>query len=155
MPKHEHQHPNISIPIEHHNCCFLGIHSNTASRCNLKLVSAIFYQIFVFHQMIVLQKTWKMFFISSKKLFPFLRYSNLCINVFPFFLPVDHCFRDWFKINLKVYEIINCLNKILITHFVWCLEKEKRYNIKTLSIERLLKKEHFYVKIIQKMCTKS
>ena len=37
-----------------------------------KLVSAIFYQVFVFHQMIALQKLWKMFLISSKKLFSFL-----------------------------------------------------------------------------------
>ena len=37
----------------------------------LKLVSAIFYQIFIFNQMIALQKLWKMFFISSKKLYSF------------------------------------------------------------------------------------
>ena len=40
----------------------------------LKLLSAIFYQIFIFNQMIALQKLWKMFFISSKKLFSFSRY---------------------------------------------------------------------------------
>ena len=40
---------------------------------DLKLVSAIFYQIFIFHQMIALQKLWKMFSISSKKLFSFFR----------------------------------------------------------------------------------
>ena len=33
-----------------------------------------FYQIFIFHQTIALQELWKMFFISSKKLFSFLRY---------------------------------------------------------------------------------
>ena len=48
------------------------------------LVSAIFYQIFIFDQMIGLQKLWKMFFISSKKLFLFSRYSNFC-NFFPSF----------------------------------------------------------------------
>ena len=53
----------------------------------LKLVSAILNQIFVFHQMIALQKLWKMFFISFKKLFLFLRYSNFCIFVFPSFFP--------------------------------------------------------------------
>ena len=53
----------------------------------LKLVSAIIYQILIFHQMIALQKLWKMFFISSKKLFLFLRYLNFCIFVFPFFSP--------------------------------------------------------------------
>ena len=50
----------------------------------LKLVSTIFYQFF-FHQMIALQKLWKMFFISSKKLFSFSRYSKVCISVFPSF----------------------------------------------------------------------
>ena len=53
----------------------------------LKLVSAIFYQIFISHQMIAPQKIWKMFFISSKKLFSFLRYSCFCIFVFPPFSP--------------------------------------------------------------------
>ena len=60
--------------------CFRVIYS-------LKLVSAIFYQIFVSHQMIALQKLWKMFFISSKKLFSFSKYSNFCISVFPSFSP--------------------------------------------------------------------
>ena len=53
----------------------------------LKLVSAIFYEILILHQMIVLQKLWKMFFISSKKLFSFSRYSNFCISTFPSFSP--------------------------------------------------------------------
>ena len=35
----------------------------------LKLVSAIFYQMFIFHQMIALQKLRKTFFTSPKKLF--------------------------------------------------------------------------------------
>ena len=53
----------------------------------LKLVSTIFCQIFIFHQIIALQKLLKMFFISSKKLFSFSRYSNFCIFVFPSFFP--------------------------------------------------------------------
>ena len=73
----------------------------------------------------------------------------------PLFLPVSHCFRGWSKKNLKVYDVINCLNKNLITHFVWYLEKEIRCDIETLSIDRELNKEHFYGKIMQKMCTKS
>ena len=56
-------------------------------KLTLKLMSAIFYQIFIFNQMIALQKLWKMFFISSKKLFSFLRYSSFCISVFPSFSP--------------------------------------------------------------------
>ena len=35
------------------------------------------------------------------------------------------------------------------------LEKEKRYNIEALTIDRVLNKEHFYGNIMQKMCTKS
>ena len=113
----------------------------------LKLVSAIFYELFIFHQTIALQKLWKMFFISSKKLvletFKFL-YFRL-----PLFFSVSHCFRGWFKINFKVYGIINCLNKNLITHFVWYLGKEKKYDVKTSSIDRVLNKEHFNGKITQ------
>ena len=53
----------------------------------LKLVSAIFSQIFIFHQMIALQKPWKMFFISSKKLFSFSSYSSFCIFIFRSYSP--------------------------------------------------------------------
>ena len=53
----------------------------------LKLVSAVFYQFFIFHQMIALQKLLKMFFISSKKFSSFSRYSNFCISAFPSFSP--------------------------------------------------------------------
>ena len=58
----------------------------------LKLVSATFYQIFIFFQMIALQKLWKMFFISSKKLFSFSRYSNFCIFIFPYFQTIQTTF---------------------------------------------------------------
>ena len=113
-----------------------------------------FYQIFIFYQMIALQKLWKMFFISSGKLFSFLRYSNFCIFIFPSFFPCQP-FRGWFKKNLKVYGVINCSNKKLITYFVWYLEKEIRCDIETSSIGRVLNKEHFYEKIMQKIFTKS
>ena len=121
----------------------------------LKLVSAIFHHFFIFNQIIALQKIWKMYFISSESSF---RSQDIQIFVFPsspLFLPVSHCFRVWWKINLKVFDVINCLTKNLITHFVWYLKKEKRYDIETLSIDRVLNKEHFYGKIMQKMCTKS
>ena len=59
------------------------------------------------------------------------------------------------KINLKVYNAINCPNKNLITHFILYLEKEKRYDLETLSIDRVLNKNHFYGKFMQKMCTES
>ena len=51
----------------------------------LKLLSAFVYQMFIFHQMITLQKLWKMFFISPKKLFFVLKifnFSYFCLPVF-------------------------------------------------------------------------
>ena len=68
--------------------------SNKKNTENLpvKLASAIFYQIFISHQMIALQKLWKMLFISSKKLFSFSIYSNFCISVFPSFSPCQPLF---------------------------------------------------------------
>ena len=51
---------------------------------------------YFFYQMIALQKLWKVFFISSKKLFPFSRYSNF-YNFFPFFphFPDKKKIRKW------------------------------------------------------------
>ena len=68
-------------------------------------------------------KTMNYFYISSKKPFSFSRYSIFFISIFISFPSVSHCVRGWSKINLKVYDIINCLNKNLITHFVWYLGK--------------------------------
>ena len=52
---------------------------------NLCLLLLFFIKFLSFHQMIALQNLWKMFFISSKKLFSFLRYSIFC-NFPPSFL---------------------------------------------------------------------
>ena len=96
----------------------------------------------------------KCFFISCKKLFSFSRYSNFCIFVFPPFFPVIQCFRGWLKKHIRVYDVMNCLNKKLITHFLY-LEREISCDIETLSIDRVLNTKHFYGKIMQKMCIKS
>ena len=82
-----------------------------------------FSSIFHFSPNIALQKLWKMFFTSSEKFFSFSRYSHFCIFIFLLFFPVSHCLRGWFKKNLKIYDAINCLNKNLVTDFVWYLEK--------------------------------
>ena len=121
---------------------------------SLKLVSVIFYQIFIFHQTITLQKLWKMFLVHLKSSF---RSRDIQIFVFPssFFFPVSHCFWGCSKINLKVSDVINCLNKNLLTHFVWHFQREKRHDIETLLIDRGLNKEYFYGKIMQKICIKS
>ena len=60
---------------------------------SLKLVSAIFCYIFIFNQMIALQKKKKKFFISSKKLFSLSRYSNFRISVFLSFFPCQPLLR--------------------------------------------------------------
>ena len=70
----------------------IGYFAKIVKAWKCQLAPAIFYQIFIFHQMIALQKLWKKFFISSKKLFSFSRY--FFISVFPFFfLPVSLCFK--------------------------------------------------------------
>ena len=122
---------------------------------SLKLVYTIFYQIFIFHQIIALQKLWKKIFISSKKLFSFSRYSNYWIFIFPSFLPISHCCRVWFKKNLRVDDAVNCQFKNSITHFVRYLEKEISCDIEPLPIDRALNTEYFYGKTMHKMCTKS
>ena len=68
----------------------------------------------------------------------------------PLFFPVSHCFKGWSKKNLKIHYVISCLNKNLISHFVWYLEKEISCDIETFSIDRELNKEHF----MQKSCRK-
>ena len=73
-----------------------------------KLVLAIFYFIkcLFFHHMIDLQKLWKMFFILSKKLILFSKYSNFLY----FFLFLSTLFR-FKKTNRSgiIYDVINWL----------------------------------------------
>ena len=93
---------------------------------------------------------WKPF-KNYKKCFLFHiknSFHSLDIQIFVFpsfhlYLPVGHCFRGLSKINLKVYDIINCLNENLIAHFVWYFDKEKRCDTQTLPIVRVLNKKHF------------
>ena len=85
----------------------------------------------------------------------FRLYSHFWIFIFPFFVPVSHYFRSWLRKNLKVYHNIYCLNKNLITHFVWYPEKKIKYDIETLSIDRVLNMEHFHGKIMQKTAPKA
>ena len=110
---------------------------------------------FIFHQMKALKKLSKMFFISSKKPFSFSRYSNFCICFSPLFFRVSHCLRAWSRKNVKIHDVISCLNKNFIIHFAWYLEKETKCETEPLSTDRELNKEHFYKKIMQRMCNKS
>ena len=93
--------------------------------------------------MIALQNLWKMFFYFNKSSFCSRDIQIFVFSSFSLFLPVSHCFKGWSKKNLQVYDFINCLNKVLIKHFVWFLEKKIRCDIETLSIDTALNKEHF------------
>ena len=57
--------------------------------------------------------------------------------------------------NLKFYDVIKCLNKNLITDFVWYFEKEKRYGIETLSLDTVLNKKPFMEKLSRKYAPKA
>ena len=73
-------------------------------------------------------KTMKDVFYFIKKI-PFVleKFKFLYFHL-PLFFFLSDIALDWSKINLKVYNVINCLNKNLITHFVCYFEKEKRLN---------------------------
>ena len=79
-----------------------------------------------------------MLFFYLKSSFRSLDIQVFVVAASPLFLPVSHCFRGWSKINLKNYDIINCLTKNLT---VWYLEREKRYDIEILFIDIVLNKE--------------
>ena len=119
------------------HCCHVWAGSPNCylDAASLKLVSAILHQIFISHQMTSLKRYEKWFLFYLKRSFHSRDIQFFVFLSSPLFLPVSHCCRDWWKINLKVCDIINCLNKNLIAHFVWYLKKEKKYDFETLAID--------------------
>ena len=93
---------------------------------------------------------------AMKNVFYFIK-KALCSEdiYFPFFFYLSAIALAWSKINLKVYDVISCLNKYILNS-TFCLISwgGKNYDVETLSIDRVLHKEHFYGKIMQKICTK-
>ena len=57
--------------------------------------------------------------------------------------------------SLKDFDVIICLNKNLTTNFVSYFEREKRHDIETLSIDRVLNKEHLHKKPCRKYAPKA
>ena len=114
-----------------------------------------FYQIFIFSPNDSPSKTMKKCLFHLESSFCSGDIQVFVFLFFPLFLPVSHSFGGWLRTNLKVHDVINYLHKNSITHFVWDLEKEKRYDIETLSIDGVSDKKHSYRKIMQKMCSKS
>ena len=66
-----------------------------------KLLSAIFYQIVVFNQMIALEKLWKCFSVDLKSSFCSRDIQIFVFPTSPLFLPASHCVKGCSKINLK------------------------------------------------------
>ena len=100
-------------------------------------------------------KTERCLLFSLKSSFPSRNIQDFVFPSSPIFLCQSLLYRAWSKINLKVHDVMKCLNKNLITHFVWYLRKKKSYDIETLFIDRVLNKEHFSGRFMLKMCTKS
>ena len=92
---------------------------------------------------------------NYQKLFSFPRYSNFCISVFPSFFPIGHYFRAWSNINLKVYGVISCVNKNLITHFVWYLKNEKGMTLKLCQLIEYYLRNIFIEKSCRKCAAKA
>ena len=79
-----------------------------------------------------------------KNVFYFIYKALFVLQIFvfsssPFFLPFSRCFRGWSKKNLKGSDVINGLDKNLMTHFVWYLKEKIRYDIETVSIDKSIK----------------
>ena len=121
----------------------------------IKACVCYFHQIFIFSPNDSPSKTEKCFLFHLKSSFHSRDVQIFVFLSFPLFLPVGHCFGGWSKINLKVHDVINCLNKNSINNFVWYLQKEKRCDSETLAIDGISHKEQCYRKIMQKMCSKS
>ena len=65
---------------------------------------------------------------TMKNAFYFIKKALFVLEIFvflPLFSPQSAIALEVDWRNVKVYNVINCLNENLITHFVWCLEKEK------------------------------
>ena len=71
-------------------------------------------------------KTMKnVFYFIKKALFVLNILKFLYFRLLLFFFFVCHCLRGWSKKNLKIYDIINCLNKNLITHILFDILRKK------------------------------
>ena len=94
-----------------------------------------------FHQTIALEKLWEILFISSKKLFLILKIFRFLYSPLPLFSLVISYSRRWLKINLKVSDVINCLNKNWKTHCLVSSEGKKvwYWNL----VNWVLSEEHF------------
>ena len=73
-------------------------------------------------------------FISSQKLFSFLRYLNFCRN---FFGHVGNCLDKKAKLNFKIYDVTNLKTNNYNAHIVKYLKKERQSNNEIWSVNRI------------------
>ena len=84
------------------------------------------------------------FYFIGKALFVLEIFKFLDFHLPPLFSFSTTALNDEPKVDLKVYGLINFLNKSLITFFdIWRRKKGMALKLK----------KHFYGKIMQKMCT--
>ena len=76
---------------------------------------AIFYQNFIFHQMIVFQKLWKTLFYFIKKALFVLKIIKFLYIHLPLFFSLSAIALEVDSRKILKY----CLNKNLITHYAW------------------------------------
>ena len=110
---------NLKTTIIHHVMTCTKTYQKVSQYSDMLKKDCVRYFLF-FHQMRGLQKLWEMIFIPYKKFISFLRYLDFCISVllsFSLYRPL-------------LYDVINCLNKNSITHFVSYHEKEKSMTLK-------------------------
>ena len=105
-------------------------------------MSAIFYQFFIFPPNDSPSKTMKCFLFHLRSSF-----HSWDIQIFVFLTSLSAiALKGDSRKTLKVYDLIICLNKNLVTCFVWHLEKEIRCDIETLVTYIVLNTEDFYGK---------
>ena len=76
--------------------------------------------------------------------------SKVLSGFFPSFFLDGHCPRGWSKINLKVHDVISCLNKNLIAHFLIFREGKKIWHSNFVNWESIKKKKS-HGNLMQKM----
>ena len=127
----------------------------TSLRVFFKACVRYFHQIFIFSPNDILQKLWKnAFYFIQNALFVLEIFKFFCFWPSLFFYLLAIALEDDWRQILK-FMTSSVVWIRTLTHFVWYLEKEKRYEIETLSIDGVSDKEHFYRKVMQKMYSKS
>ena len=66
-----------------------------------------------------------MLFISLWNSFGSQDVKFFVLSPSPLFFPGNYCFRTWSKINAKVHDVINCLNKSIVTNCLKSCEERK------------------------------